>query len=97
MASKYQKSSLDHVSKPISFLCSQNITADLKRPIRTMDDVRGYFLWPPHGTTSTKVIINQNKKFRFFKSKENLHNNEDGPDCTVSNFKFSSVTLHILH
>ena len=31
--------------------------------------------------------INQNKKFISFKSKENIHKNEDGPDCTVSNNK----------
>ena len=35
---------------------------------------------------------NQNKKLKSFKSKENIHKNEDGPDCTVSNNKFLSVT-----
>ena len=38
-------------------------------------------------------MTNQNKKFRSFKSKENVHKNEDGPDCTVSNNKFLPVTL----
>ena len=37
--------------------------------------------------------MNQNKKFRSFKSKENIHKDEDGPDCTVLNIEFSSVTL----
>ena len=37
---------------------------------------------------------NQNKVFRPFKSKENIHKNEDGPDCTVLNNKFQSVTLY---
>ena len=31
------------------------------------------------------VALNQNKKFRSFKSKENILKNEDGPDCTVLN------------
>ena len=34
-----------------------------------------------------------NKMFKSFASKENIHKNTDGSDCTVSNNKFSSVTL----
>ena len=38
---------------------------DLKGPkgniICTMDDVRGDFLGPPHGTTAAAVIANKNK------------------------------------
>ena len=49
-------------------------------------------LGSPHGTTPAAVIKNQIKMFRLFKSKENLHKTEEGPDCTVSNNKFSSVT-----
>ena len=42
-----------------------------------MDDVRRDFSVPPHGTTPTAVITNQTKKFRSFKSKENIYKNED--------------------
>ena len=47
-----------------------------------MDDVWGDFLGSPNGTTPAAVITNQSKKVRSFKSKENTHKNEDGPDCT---------------
>ena len=43
------------------------------------------------------VIVNQNENLRSLKSKETIHKNEDGPDCTVSNNKFSSVNLVIWH
>ena len=39
-------------------------------------------------------VSNQDEKFKSLKSKENIHKNEDGPDCTVPNDKFSSVTLY---
>ena len=41
------------------------------------------------------IDFHQNKKFRSFKSKESIHKslNEDGVDCTVSNNRYSSVTL----
>ena len=45
------------------FLISQNTHADLKGPkeniICTMDDVRGDFVGPPHGTTPAAVIGNE--------------------------------------
>ena len=59
-----------------------------------MDVVWGDFLRPQHGKTPTAVITNQNKTLVSFKSKENLHKKDDGRDCTVSNNKFSSVTLY---
>ena len=52
-----------------------------------MDDIRGYLLGPRHGTTSAAVITNQMKKLKPFKSKEDIHKNEDESDCTVSNSK----------
>ena len=33
-------------------------------------------------------------KVRSFKSNENIQRKEDGPDCTISNNKFASVTLN---
>ena len=58
-----------------------------------MDGVRGYFLGPSHVTTPAAVMTNPNKKFRVFKSKETIHKNKGGPDCRVSNDKFSSLQL----
>ena len=43
-----------------------------------MDDVRGDFLGPPHGTTPAAVITNKNK-LRSFKSSEHNNENVDGP------------------
>ena len=49
------------------FLISQNTFADLKGPngkkiiCTLMDDERGDFLGPPHGTLPTAVIANKNK------------------------------------
>ena len=52
------------------FLISQNILADLKKKKKkkqmenitcTLDDVRGDFLGPPHGTTPAAVIANKIK------------------------------------
>ena len=44
-------------------MISQNILSDLKGPkeniICTMDDVRGDFLGPPHGTAPAAVIANK--------------------------------------
>ena len=65
--------------------------------IRTMNDVHVYFFGPQHGIIPAAVITKQNKRFRSFKSKENIHTNEDGPDSTVSNNEFSSVTLYNWH
>ena len=45
-----------------------------------MDDVQGDFLGPPQDTTPAAVMTNQHKKIRSFKSEENIHKNEDGPD-----------------
>ena len=42
--------------------------------ICTMDDVRGYFLRPLHGTTSAAAIRNKNRMFISFKSKEKIQN-----------------------
>ena len=43
-----------------------------------MDDVRGYFLGPPHGTTPAAVIGNKNK-MRSFKSSEHINEKGDEP------------------
>ena len=63
---KYIERSLEYESKPIIlFLClkiSSLISKDQKEnEICTMDDVRGEFLGPPHGTTPAAVIANKNK------------------------------------
>ena len=57
-----------------------------------MDDVRGYFLGPPHSTTiaaMTGMTLNENIKV----SSANIHKKEGRPDCTFSNKTFSLVTL----
>ena len=51
-----------------------------------MDDVWGYFLWPPYSTTPTAVTTNKDSKVS-----ENIQKKEGGPDCTVSNNEFSST------
>ena len=43
-----------------------------------MDDVRGDFLRPPHGTTPAAVIANKNK-LRSFKCGEHIFEKGDGP------------------
>ena len=43
-----------------------------------MDDVRGDFLGPPHGTTQA-AVIELNIKLRSFKSSEPIHEKGDGP------------------
>ena len=43
-----------------------------------MDDVRGDFLGPPHGTTPAAVIGYKNK-LRSFKSSEHINEKGDGP------------------
>ena len=43
-----------------------------------MDDVRGDFLGPPHGTTPAAVIANKNK-LRSFKSSEHINKKMIGP------------------
>ena len=43
-----------------------------------MDDVRGDFLGPPHGTTPAAVIGNK-IKLRSFKSSEHINGKGDGP------------------
>ena len=57
----------------------------------TMDDVRGRFLRLPHGTTPAAVTTNTNIKMRSFKSSENIHKKEDGPDRSVSDNQSSPV------
>ena len=44
-----------------------------------MNDVRGDFLGPPHGTTPAAVIANK-KLNSSFKSKENINEKGDGPN-----------------
>ena len=55
-----------------------------------MDDVRGYFLGPPHSTTPAAVTTNKTTKGRSFKSRENILKKEGGSDCTVLNNKLFS-------
>ena len=43
-----------------------------------MDDVRGDFLGPPHGTTPAAEITNK-IKLRSFKSSEHINEKGDGP------------------
>ena len=57
-----------------------------------MNDVRGDFLGPPHGTTPAAVIANKNI-FRSLGSSKNTKL-EDGPYCTISGNEPSSVTLY---
>ena len=57
-----------------------------------MDDVRGDFLGPPHGTTPAAVITNKNNVRSFGSSKNTKL--EDGPYCTISGNEPSSVTLY---
>ena len=63
-----------------------------KNIICTMDDVRGDFLGPPHGTTPAAVIANK-IIVRSFGSSKNTKL-EDGPYCTISGNEPSSVTLY---
>ena len=42
------------------------------------------------------ISPNKNIKVISFNSFENIQKKEDGPDCTVSNNEFSSVTLNEL-
>ena len=59
-----------------------------------MDDVRGYFLGPPHDTTLAAVTTNKNITIISFKSSTNTQKKEGGPDSTFSNNQFSSVSLN---
>ena len=43
-----------------------------------MDDVRGDFLGPPHGTTPAAVIANKIKQI-FFESSVHINEKGDGP------------------
>ena len=61
-----------------------------------MDDVWGYFLGPPHGTTSAAVISTKNVKARSFESSEKIQRTESGPYCAISYNESSSVTLNKL-
>ena len=42
------------------------------------------------------MATSENTKVSSFKTSENIQKKEGGPDCTVSNNKFSSVTLYDL-
>ena len=57
-----------------------------------MDDVRGDFLGPPHGTTPAAVIANKNN-LDPLEAVKHLKR-EDGPYCTISGYDPSSVTLY---
>ena len=59
-----------------------------------MDDVLGRFLGLPHGTAPAEVTTNKNIKMSSFKSSGNIQKKEDGPDRSVSDNQFSSVTLN---
>ena len=59
-----------------------------------MGDVRGYFLWPSHGTTSATVTTNKNIKISSFKNVENTQKKEAGPDRSVANYQLFSTTLN---
>ena len=65
----------------------------MKTFMRTMVDVRGDVLRPPHCTTPAVVKANKNKKMSSFKSNENIYKKEDGSYYIVSANKASSVTL----
>ena len=54
------------------------------------------FLGPLHGTIPAAVTTNTYIKLSSFKSSENIQKKEGGPDSTVSNNQFSSVTLNEL-
>ena len=56
-----------------------------------MDDVRGDFLGPPHGTTPAAVIAN--KKLLDLLEAGKHSKREYGPYCTISGNEPSSVTL----
>ena len=45
---------------------------------------------PQHSITLAAVTTNRNIKASSFKSSENIQTKESGPDCTISNIKFSS-------
>ena len=80
---------IDHVSIPISFLSSQNIIADLKGPNVKYNLHYGWYTGRlSRAATRNNTSCSDNNaqfKFRSFKSKRNIHTNEDGSDCTVSN------------
>ena len=61
-----------------------------------MDDVLGRFLGLPHGTAPAAVTTNKNMKMSSDKSSGNIQKKEDGPDRSVSDNQFSSVTLNEL-
>ena len=59
-----------------------------------MDDVRGDFLRPPHGTTPAAEMANKKIKLRSFKSSEHINEKKMG-HTAVSASQASSVTLQI--
>ena len=58
-----------------------------------MDDVRGYFKGPPHGTTSAVEITNKNINIISFESRDKIQKTENGPYCAISANESSSLTL----
>ena len=61
-----------------------------------MGDVRGRFLGLLYGTTPAAVTTNKNINMSSFKSSENIQKKEGGPDRSVSDNQYSSVTLNEL-
>ena len=61
-----------------------------------MNDVRGCILGLPQSTTPAAVTSNKIINMSYFKSSENIQKKEGGPDCSVLNNTFSSVTLNEL-
>ena len=51
-----------------------------------MDDVRGDFLGPPHGTTPAAVIANKNNCQTLWKQ-ENINNHKIKHTCKISLFR----------
>ena len=74
------------------FLISQNTStfADLKGPKEIYNLHCGGYTGPPYGSTPVAVTTNTNIKM----SSENIQNKENGPERSVLNNKFSSVTLN---
>ena len=58
-----------------------------------MDDVRGDFLGPPHGTTPAAVIANKTQRFDPLEAVKTLRGRYDGLYCAISGNEPSSVAL----
>ena len=58
-----------------------------------MDDVRGDFLGPPHGTTPAAVIANKIEKFDPLEAVKAFKGRKYGLYCAISGNEPSSVAL----